>query len=152
MRMYPKAWAPAAAALLALLIPTSVAAGDYVGSKSCGSCHEAQYKNFSENSKKATSWKSVAVMAPKLKQAELQGCYECHTTGFGKGGFVSLEKTPELAEVGCESCHGPGRKHAESGDPKDIAKPGNASACTGCHSAERVQDFRFKPLLVSGAH
>lgn len=39
-------------------------------------------------------------------------CLVCHATGYGTAtGFVSLEKTPRLANVQCEGCHGPGSKH-----------------------------------------
>ena len=49
----------------------------------------------------------------------------CHVVGWNpqkyfpyKSGFWSLETTPQLTDVGCESCHGPGSRHvkAENGD------------------------------------
>ncbi|MBI4805845.1 MAG: cytochrome C [Desulfovibrio sp.] len=125
----------------------------YVGSKSCAQCHEQQYANFAKYSKKAHAWDSIAVMKPKLKEQELKKCYECHTTGYGKkGGFTSKETTPNLADVGCETCHGPGSAHAESGDPKQITRRPSTQTCATCHNPERIEDFRFKPLIFSGAH
>lgn len=127
--------------------------GSYAGSKACSQCHETQHANFSKYSKKAHSWQSVAVMKPKLKEHELKQCYECHTTGYGKpGGFVSIEATPQLADVGCETCHGPGAEHAASGDPRHITRRPTTQTCTQCHNPQRVEDFRFKPLIFSGAH
>lgn len=144
----------AAALGLALCLCTGPAAhaGEYVGSKACSECHEEQYANFSKYSKKAASWRGVEIMASDLTGEELRGCFECHATGYGRGGFVSFEQTPELAEVGCESCHGPGAGHAESGDPELIQRTPSVATCESCHSAERVEDFNFKPLLFSGAH
>lgn len=125
----------------------------YVGSKACSSCHEKEYLSFSKYSKKAKSWESVAIMRAKLKDHELKQCYECHTTGYGKqGGFVSKEATPDMADVGCETCHGPGSAHAASGDPKLMTRRPTVETCTACHNPQRVEDFRFKPLLFSGAH
>lgn len=132
-----------------------LAAGEsaYVGSKACAQCHEKEFSSFKKYSKKAHSWDSVAIMRPKLKERELRQCYECHTTGYGRaGGFTSLEATPDLAEVGCETCHGPGGAHAASGERKDITRRPDTQSCTACHNKERVEDFRFKPLIYSGAH
>lgn len=125
----------------------------YVGSKQCADCHDEQYENYEKYSKKAHSWESVEIMLSDLKPAEAEKCYECHTTGYRKpGGFVSYEATPDLADVGCETCHGPGSLHAEYGEPELITRTPSIEDCQVCHSEERVGDFNFKPLLFSGAH
>lgn len=125
----------------------------FVGSRVCSQCHESQYKYFKEYSKKAHAWDSIEIMKPKLKESELRQCYDCHTTGHGKkGGFTSKEATPDLADVGCETCHGPGSAHAESGERKLITRRPSTHICASCHSSQRIQDFKFKPLIYSGAH
>ncbi|GAB7079035.1 cytochrome c family protein [Megalodesulfovibrio paquesii] len=157
MRVIVGLWAPAL--LLALVFCCAAARSGaeegprYIGSKACADCHAEQYDRFMEHSKKARSWKSVELMRPKLKPAELQGCYDCHTTGHGKpGGFVSYEQTPQLADVGCETCHGPGSAHAETGDTSLITRTPAIESCKTCHNESRVRDFHFKPLRFSGAH
>ena len=125
----------------------------YVGAKACESCHEDQYASFMANSNKAHSWKSLEKMLPKLTPAEQKECFACHTTGYGKpGGFVSLEKTPDMANLSCESCHGPGSLHAETGDTSAIRRKPDVKGCAACHNADRVQSFKFKPMLYHGGH
>jgi hypothetical protein len=125
----------------------------FVGSQVCADCHEEQYKSFKAHAKKARSYESVRKMLHAVTVDELKKCYECHTTGYGRpGGFVSESKTPHLAEVGCESCHGPGSIHAQSQAKKDIRSKLTAKDCESCHSAERVAAFNFKPLIYGGAH
>lgn len=76
----------------------------YVGTAECKNCHEKQYENFTKFAKKAHSAKSVKIMASDLTEAELAGCYGCHTTGYGKpGGFVSYEKTLIWLTLGAKS-------------------------------------------------
>lgn len=137
---------------LGLYVAPSVHAGGYVGSKACGECHEEEFQRFTAHSKKARSWESVEVMASDLTQEELRGCFDCHTTGYGKGGFISHDATPHLADVGCETCHGPGAEHADMGDPSLITRTPTLDDCRRCHNADRVQNFDFKPLIHSGAH
>ncbi len=133
------------------LQPPGVAS--FVGSKSCQECHVAEYENFKAYSKKARSFQSVQKMMHGLNEAELKKCYECHTTGYGKkGGFVSLEQTPLLAEVGCETCHGPGGLHVASQSAKDIRRKLSSRDCDACHNSERVVSFNYKPLIFGGAH
>ena len=138
--------------VLGPIVPGAATAADYVGTKACADCHQEQYDQFQAHSKKADSWKSVTIMASDLKPAELEGCYECHTTGHGKGGFVSLETTPHLADVGCETCHGAGSTHAETGDPADITRQPTIEDCESCHNSDRIRAFNYKPLIRSGAH
>lgn len=125
----------------------------YVGSQACTECHEDQSKSFKAYAKKAKSFESVKKMLHAVTGDELKKCYECHTTGYGRpGGFVSESKTPHLAEVGCESCHGPGSVHVQSQERKNIKTKLSAKDCESCHSAERVAAFNFKPLIYGGAH
>jgi hypothetical protein len=147
------------AGLLAALIftPAALPAEEeaaYVGAEACSSCHEGQYASFMEKSAKAHSWKSLEKMLPKLTEDEKKECYACHTTGYGKpGGFLSLEQTPEKANLSCEACHGPGSLHSESGDPEEIRRRPDVYNCVVfCHNSERVQIFKFKPMLYHGGH
>ncbi len=141
------------AAMIVFATAWPVRAGDYAGSKACADCHDEQYESFARHSKKAKSWHSVEIMASDLTPEELRGCYDCHTTGHGRGGFRDYQSTPELADVGCESCHGPGAAHIDSGgDPGLVVRRPALETCESCHNAERVADFKFKPLLFSGAH
>jgi hypothetical protein len=146
-----------AALICVLLLPAGKAqtqTATYVGSTVCKDCHEQEYENYSKFSKKAHSGESVKAMAKDLTPAELQECYACHATGYGKsGGFVSFEKTPELANAGCEVCHGPGSMHVdEGGDPAFIKVNLDIKDCETCHNPERVASFGFKPMLFGGAH
>jgi cytochrome c553 len=125
----------------------------YVGSEKCKECHEDQYESYRKHSKKAHSFKSVEVMARGLTAQEIKKCYECHTTGYGKpGGFRSVSETPHLKNAGCESCHGPGSRHASSEDVADIKAKLEVEDCTSCHNEERVGAFRYRPLIYGGGH
>ena len=133
--------------------PAGAAEKLYVGSAVCAECHEKEYESFTTFSKKAHSFGSLLGLKKGLTEAEFKSCFECHTTGYGKpGGFSSIEETPELSNLGCESCHGPGSLHRESEDPEDIIKKVSIEHCTDCHNQERVAAFDFKPLVHGGAH
>lgn len=141
--------------LVCMLWPFSaLAENSYVGTAACKDCHEEQYDNFTKYAKKFHSDKSVKIMASDLSEAELATCYGCHATGYGKpGGFVSYEKTPHLADAGCEVCHGPGYEHVESGGDAELIKGKlTMEDCVDCHNEDRVKSFNFKPLLYGGAH
>ncbi|WP_457570546.1 multiheme c-type cytochrome [Desulfovulcanus sp.] len=128
--------------------------GSYVGSAKCGECHEKEYNKFKTYSKKSKSWHSIEIMASDLTPEEIESCYRCHTTGYGEtDGFVNIEQTPHLADVGCETCHGPGKAHVDTdGNPEQIIRKPSEADCTKCHNKERVQTFDFRPLLNAGAH
>jgi len=97
---------------------------EYIGVKKCKACHIKQYKSWAKTSM-ATSFESLkpGVKAAEKKKAGIDpdkdythdaNCLECHTTGYGKpGGFTSIEETPKLANVQCESCHGAGGSYRQ---------------------------------------
>ena len=63
-------------------------------------------------------------------------CLPCHTVGYGRpSGFVDIESTPQLANVQCESCHGPGSNH--NLDPIGVPLTVNYSTalCGECHQS-----------------
>jgi len=113
----------------------------FVGSKKCMPCHIAIYKSWeATNMAKAYESLKPGVKAEAKQKAGLDPqkdyttdavCLGCHTTGYGKpGGFVSLEKTPTLAGVGCEACHGAGT---------DYLKEGLMTMKTQAHSLDSVR-------------
>ncbi|OLN25045.1 Cytochrome C553 (soluble cytochrome f) [Desulfovibrio sp. DV] len=147
----------AASLTLTLTLPPAATAGEpaarYVGSQVCAPCHAGQHERFMRYSKKAHSSKNLRLMAKGLSDQELTSCYGCHTTGYGRpGGFTDFTATPQLADAGCEVCHGPGSVHAASGDPAAIKGRLTLADCEPCHNDPRVHSFGYKPLLNAGAH
>ena len=125
----------------------------YVGSQAFAGCHETQYASYQGRAKKARSYDSVKKMADHLTSSELHQCYECHTTGYGRpGGFRSERETPDLRNAGCEVCHGPGSRHVETTRAEDIRGKIVVADCEVCHHPERVEAFKFKPLIYGGGH
>jgi len=125
----------------------------YVGSIACQGCHAKQCASFQSYSRHSRSFESVQKMKKELTPEEMKECYVCHTMGYGKpGGFISLEKTPELKNVGCEVCHGYGKLHVETRDPADIITEITIDLCNECHIEERVNAFRYKPIIFAGSH
>ena len=115
------------AVLLMAVFAQAGYSAEYIGAGKCKACHMKQYKSWQETNM-ATSFenlkagvkaeaKTKAGIDPQKDYTTDPECLKCHTTGYGKpSGFVSLEKTPDLINVQCESCHGPG------GDFREIMK------------------------------
>ena len=91
----------------------------YLSDKICRQCHRVQFISW-RKSKKARAFellkpgvraeaKLKAGLDPSRDYSRDPTCLPCHTTGYGRpGGFISLEKTPALANIQCEACHGAG--------------------------------------------
>jgi DmsE family decaheme c-type cytochrome len=99
---------------------------------------------------KATTPAVAAAAAPQGAAPPVQAaggyvgeatCLTCHDQSIqGTAHGVSFNERTPAATRGCESCHGPGQKHAESGDPTLIRTfTGTPAAevsdtCTSCHN------------------
>jgi hypothetical protein len=136
--------------------------GAFVGSKKCESCHEESYKVWKKSGHAKAYATLVKADPPRNFDPE---CISCHVIGWNptkffpyQGGFVSQEKTPELVDVGCESCHGAGGAHCDAEIKNDKAlqeKLQKAMVITKadaekhfcintCHDLDNSPDFDFK--------
>ncbi|MEP6601747.1 MAG: DmsE family decaheme c-type cytochrome [Nitrospirota bacterium] len=93
-----------------------------------------------------------------------EACGTCHEDifkAFAKNPHHSVETSKKKGFEGqaCESCHGPGAKHAESGSAEDIRNPAKLTAaqadraCMACHMNEpthagRIQSSHAKNLVA----
>jgi hypothetical protein len=116
--------------------------GDYVGYTACEPCHTDLVAGWK------TTGHAEAFETLKTQGEEKQenpGCVECHVVAYNKdGGFIDMELTPELKDVQCESCHGPGRKHMETFSAGDIVgKPGE-DVCRQCHTESQDKNFDYE--------
>ena len=141
---------------------------EFVGVKNCKKCHLKEWKSWSltqmaqayETLKPgiAVEAKTSAGLDPEQDYTQDDNCIACHVTGYGKpGGFVDFETTPDLAGVGCESCHGPGGTYTQDEFMSlknkeyklaDLVAVGlvekvSAEQCTGCHNSE-------SPFVIEG--
>jgi hypothetical protein len=168
--------------LLSIRLPAAEKEHAYVGSKDCKKCHIKEWRSWSET-KMAKSFellrpgvavdeKTAAGLDPDADYTGDQTCLRCHTTGFGKpGGFVSVEKTPELVGGGCEVCHGPGGTYLEdrymSMDNKEYKKSELVAVglvgeitrelCVECHNTDNPTAaadyvFDFEKSVAEGIH
>ena len=119
----------------------------YVGPDTCKACHFKDFKTWQahKHSKNFQVLQGAEQTNPE--------CLKCHTTGYGKpSGFVSVEKTPTLANTTCEACHGPGSAHIEAAKnapdtgtwEKKINKAGNT--CVECHNPHVNQKERVAKI------
>lgn len=135
--------------------------GAYVGSEKCESCHETSYRIWKKSGHAKAYDTLVKADPPRNFDPE---CISCHVIGWHpteyfpyQGGFLSTEKTPQLINVGCESCHGPGGAHCEAemkNDPALQEKLRKAAVitkaesekhqCMTCHDLDNSPDFEFK--------
>jgi Cytochrome c554 and c-prime len=172
----------AAVALLLGAASTQAQEHEYIGAAKCKKCHLKQYKSW-EATTMAKSFealkpgvageaKTAAGLDPNADYTADPKCVGCHVTGFGKpGGFVDFATTPELANVGCESCHGAGGTYTQDGkmtlDNKEyvkadigadglVAEVGEAQ-CVTCHNKDNpfVDDsfvFDYEANKDKGVH
>jgi len=155
----------------------------YIGIENCKVCHMPHFDSWKTTrmSKAFELLKpGVRVKAkrevgldPNRDYTKAPECIHCHTTGYGKpGGFVSMKETPEMVNVQCEMCHGPGSHYAEMMLKKrgtykreDFIKIGGMTmpssdnnACTQqCHNQSSPFissgfEFKFEDRKASGTH
>jgi 2',3'-cyclic-nucleotide 2'-phosphodiesterase (5'-nucleotidase family) len=109
----------------------------YVGANTCQACHAQQYAVW----EKTGHAHAMATLERKSQQFDNE-CVRCHVVGFNNGGFQSLINTPQLANVQCEACHGPGKAHAAA-PAKGYGYMATPTGCMQCHTQANSPDFNF---------
>jgi hypothetical protein len=169
----------------ALLFAVPVSFADehaYVGSNKCRKCHLKEYKSWAAT-KMATSFdllkpgeraeqKKAAGLDPNKDYTADAECLPCHTTGYGESsGFADIKSTPDLAGVGCETCHGAAETYIQDQymslknkeyKREEVVAVGmveqvTAEKCTMCHNDKSpfVDEgfvFDFEANKDKGAH
>lgn len=117
----------------------------YAGSQKCASCHERAF-NVWKSSGHAHAFRDLRAQG----HAQDPDCVSCHVVGLSSTrGFLSATKTPQLAAVGCESCHGPAAAHAVEPRRASLKKV-SLKVCDPCHTPDNSPDFdvkKFWPLI-----
>lgn len=138
-----------------------IPAPDSTGSAACGSCHNGpdhghQYDVW-RRSPHARAWAVLATprAAELAREMNVQGdpqqseaCLKCHATG------------PHADEgVGCEACHGPGRKYSAEAVMRDPAaaraaglRAASLADCMGCHNPAHGKAFNAEEAWKQIAH
>ena len=133
--------------------PEWVALADspFAGTAACKTCHTEAYKIWKE-SRHAHAFASLRAVSADYDPE----CVGCHVVGHEqKGGFVRADVTPELVDVGCETCHGPGQKHVDDRGAAKETKyemPNIRGDCGTCHTQDRNPGFRFAEFWDKIAH
>ena len=148
---------------------------EFIGSDSCVVCHTKAAEVFEKTKHAHATQTLMDLVPPRHNDPE---CISCHVVGWDpqryfpyKSGYWSPEKTPQLRDVGCENCHGPGAAHvaAESGEIeaddtqlrrlrralrlKILVNEGNMEGqklgkavknCLQCHDLDNSPEFDFQ--------
>ncbi len=78
-----------------MVVAAQSAEYDYAGTKKCKICHKDEYEIW-EKKKHAKAWDTLSAEEKKNEK-----CIGCHTTNG-----------PEMPDVTCEACHGPGSEYS----------------------------------------
>jgi len=106
----------------------------YIGAQGCTGCHD-KIHNTEMLTPHAGAFTNAQFVAAGGQTNS--ACLPCHTVGYGlPTGFVSKSKTPQLAGVQCENCHGPAANHAANPDDYTVVPRVElaATVCGGCHT------------------
>ena len=86
------------------------------------------------------------------KKAQDPNCIGCHSIGYDKpGGYCKVDEVDFRKNVQCESCHGPGSKHAAAGTKDFIKRAVPESTCRGCHHVPHIatpESFNYDESLL----
>jgi hypothetical protein len=120
----------------------------YIGAGKCKICHKGDKNgNIWETWENGVHAKTMDLLNDEEKTNP--ECLACHTTGYGAGGYGAEGMAElDLANVGCEACHGPGSEYKSKQVMEDreaslaagMIIP-TAETCIACHN-EKSPTFK----------
>lgn len=132
--------------LLDIMIKQSSPVG-FIGSENCMECHQREYKIW----KKTKHSHAFSTLAKVNHQYDPE-CIGCHVIGFDyEEGFRNPEDTPDLMNVGCESCHGAGAEQAMN-PIASFGKEDKKPICLTCHEKNRSPKFDYEEFRKKIRH
>jgi hypothetical protein len=123
--------------------PAAPGQASYVGNEACRACHAQAFGVYDET-RHARSYEALAKAGKEYRV----DCVVCHVTGYEQpGGVCRVDKVAGRTEVGCETCHGPGSRHAATPSGAHLRPKPGKSVCLGCHNQENSPAFDFALYL-----
>lgn len=110
----------------------------YIGSQACQECHQKEFTQWSHSSH-ATAFNTLRTVGREYYPE----CVTCHVTGSGyeSGYQIGNSDREHLVDVGCETCHGPGKQHAYTPLKENIRGQVPEKICMECHTPEHSPGF-----------
>ncbi|MDE0085913.1 MAG: multiheme c-type cytochrome, partial [Candidatus Poribacteria bacterium] len=110
----------------------------YIGSQACQECHQKEFSQWSHASH-ATAFNTLRTVGREYYPE----CVTCHVTGLGyeSGYEIGNSERAHLVDVGCETCHGPGKQHAYTPLKENIRGQVPEKVCMECHTPEHSPGF-----------
>jgi 2',3'-cyclic-nucleotide 2'-phosphodiesterase (5'-nucleotidase family) len=116
-----------------------------VGYNVCATCHSPQ-ADFWKSTRHAAAY---STLFKKKKHLDLE-CLPCHLTldtrnpALNDFPLESLLSFPvELQSVGCESCHGAGKKHSINPEQFKLVRSPGKKICLTCHTPDHDDNFKY---------
>ena len=110
----------------------------YIGSQACQGCHQKEFSQWSHSSH-ATAFNTLRTIGREYYPE----CITCHVTGSGyeSGYEIGNTERAHLVDVGCETCHGPGKQHTYTPLKENIRGQVPEKVCMECHTPEHSPGF-----------
>ncbi|MYK20285.1 hypothetical protein F4055_19315 [Candidatus Poribacteria bacterium] len=110
----------------------------YIGSQACQECHQKAFTQWSHSSH-ATAFNTLRTVGREYYPE----CITCHVTGSGyeSGYQIGNPDREHLVDVGCETCHGPGKQHVYTPLKNNIRGQVPEKVCMECHTPEHSPGF-----------
>ncbi len=116
----------------------------YLGVETCRSCHGEQYRQW-VGTPHARAYETLIREGKTMDAASVRR----RVTGFDSpGGYAFGRAKPDLRNVQCEVCHGPGKEHARGGDAPIVRR----AVCLSCHAPDLSSDWDFEKAIAVVRH